>query len=139
MIEWMIEDAAESFWPKLGCCFSGNWIANEKLRFDQKNPLPYLFNGLYVWSNRNDLFWDIVDLSLLFGVGGKKSEVHFSEGGLKLQDWLDLTPKFLFESPCEKKKTSRRIYLQTPKVGAFSRKLPFRKEIVHYNVHDTFM
>ena len=33
MIEWMIEDAVESFWPKLGCCISGNSIAN---KFRQK-------------------------------------------------------------------------------------------------------
>ena len=92
-----------AFDQSYGVVFPGIELQINSYVLTNKNHLPYLCNGLYVWSNRNDLFWDIVDLSLLFGVGGKKSEVHFSEGietaGLT---WLD--PKIPIWKPVWKKR-----------------------------------
>ena len=54
MIEWMIEDAAESFWPKLGCCFSGNSIAST----DQQKPSTLSFVTDFMFGQIGTTFFE---------------------------------------------------------------------------------
>ena len=108
IIRRMIEDAAESFWPKLGCYFIGNWIANYHLaKF-------WLTKTLYLFFVTDFIFGQIGTTTFLrhcrfitpFWSRWKEKVRSIFQRGLKLQDWLD--PKIPIWKPVWKKKTSRR-------------------------------